>query len=72
MNDDPTAANDDTQRALMFELRQAHEDLDAAVAALLALPSPDQLRIARLKKQKLLLRDRIADLEDRMTPDIIA
>ena len=72
MNDDPTAANDDTQRTLMFELRQAHEDLDAAVAALLALPSPDQLRIARLKKQKLLLRDRIADLEDRMTPDIIA
>jgi hypothetical protein len=42
------------------------------VAALIALPQPDQLRVARLKKQKLLLRDRIADLEVRMTPDIIA
>ena len=72
MNDDPTAANDDTLRTLMFELRQQHEDLDAAVAALAAQPLPDQLRMARLKKQKLLLRDRIADLEDRITPDIIA
>ena len=72
MNDDPTPANDDTLRTLMFELRQQHEDLDAAVAALAAQPQPDQLRLARLKKQKLLLRDKIADLEDRMTPDIIA
>ena len=72
MNDDPTPANDDALRTLMFELRQQHEDLDAAVAALAAPPQPDQLRLARLKKQKLLLRDKIADLEDRMTPDIIA
>jgi len=72
MTDDPTPANDDALRTLMFELRQQHEDLDAAVAALAAQPQPDQLRLARLKKQKLLLRDKIADLEDRMTPDIIA
>ena len=72
MHDDPTPANDDALRTLMFELRQQHEDLDAAVAALAAQPQPDQLRLARLKKQKLLLRDKIADLEDRMTPDIIA
>jgi len=72
MHDDPTPANDDALRTLMFDLRQQHEDLDAAVAALAAQPLPDQLRLARLKKQKLLLRDKIADLEDRMTPDIIA
>ena len=72
MNDDPTPANDDALRTQMFELRQQHEDLDAAVAALAAQPQPDQLRLARLKKQKLMLRDKIADLEDRMTPDIIA
>ena len=72
MNDDPTPANDDALRTRMFELRQQLEDLDAAVAALAAQPLPDQLRLARLKKQKLLLRDKIADLEDRMTPDIIA
>jgi hypothetical protein len=33
---------------------------------------PDQLRIARLKKKKLTLRDQITQLEDRLTPDIIA
>ncbi|KAF0210116.1 MAG: hypothetical protein FD172_2850 [Methylocystaceae bacterium] len=32
----------------------------------------DQLQIQRLKKRKLLLRDRIAYLEDQLTPDIIA
>jgi len=32
----------------------------------------DQLKVARLKKEKLQLKDRIADLEDRVTPDIIA
>ncbi|HEX3920192.1 MAG TPA: DUF465 domain-containing protein [Caulobacteraceae bacterium] len=53
-------------------LREEHQDLDAAARALEALPRPDQLRIARLKKKKLTLRDQIAKLEDRLTPDIIA
>ena len=33
---------------------------------------PDQLQIARLKKQKLFLRDQIVKLENALTPDIIA
>lgn len=53
-------------------LRQTHQDLDAAVHALEVHPTRDQLRIARLKKQKLYLRDQIATLDDRLTPDIIA
>ena len=32
----------------------------------------DPLRKQRLKKRKLLLKDRIVTLEDRLTPDIIA
>lgn len=59
-------------RRMLADLRQKHQDLDAAVQALEVGPDPDQLRIARLKKQKLLLRDRIATLDDRLTPDIIA
>ena len=47
-------------------------DLDAAVAALEARPQRDQLQIARLKKQKLVYRDQIAKLENRLTPDLIA
>ncbi len=59
-------------KASLAALRQAHADLDAAVRALEALPQPDQLRVARLKKQKLVLRDQIAHIDSRLTPDIIA
>lgn len=53
-------------------LRTEHRDLDAAIAAMLATGSPDQLQIARLKKRKLRLRDEIALVEDELVPDIIA
>ena len=53
-------------------LRIEHRDLDAAIDALTAAGSPDQLQIARLKKRKLALRDQIAMLEDYLVPDIIA
>lgn len=59
-------------RAEIVILREEHQDLDDAVRALESLLMPDQLRIARLKKKKLILRDQIATLEDRLTPDIIA
>lgn len=73
MNDDQaTGANDEAISARIADLRQEHQDLDAAVLALQLRPSPDQLLIARLKRRKLALRDLIAALEDRITPDIIA
>ena len=65
-------ANDEGLRARIAELRQEHQDLGDAVDALLAMPRPDQLQIARLKKKKLGLRDEISRLEDQLTPDIIA
>ena len=53
-------------------LRTEHRDLDAAIAALTEISAPDQLRVARLKKRKLALRDEIALIEDQLIPDIIA
>lgn len=53
-------------------VRQQHLDLSAAVEALETMPTPNQLQIMRLKKQKLGLRDQIARLESALTPDIIA
>ena len=53
-------------------LRVEHRDLDAAIDALAATGSTDQLQIARLKKRKLRLRDEMAVLEDALIPDIIA
>jgi hypothetical protein len=59
-------------QAELEHLRQEHRDLDAAIEALMHLSTSDLLQIQRLKKRKLVLRDRIAFLEDRLTPDIIA
>jgi hypothetical protein len=66
---------DDDERELQTELarlQQEHRDLDAAIDALHHSPAPDLLRLQRLKKRKLQLRDRISFIEDQITPDIIA
>lgn len=54
------------------ELVIQHRDLDAAIAALIESGKSDAVQIQRLKKQKLLLRDRIISLENDLIPDIIA
>ncbi|WP_442756875.1 YdcH family protein [Methylocystis sp. JAN1] len=72
MNDNPSDAEQDAIRVELERLRLEHQDLEAAIDALIAVGAPDQLQIQRLKKRKLLLRDRIAQLEDQLTPDIIA
>lgn len=58
--------------AQLARLQQEHRDLDAAIDALHQSPAPDLLQLQRLKRRKLLLRDRIAFVEDQITPDIIA
>lgn len=60
---------------LMAELQQLkieHQDLSDAVEALELLGQPDQLQIRRFKRRKLILKDRIQQIEDLLTPDIIA
>lgn len=56
----------------LAQLQQEHRDLDAAIEALHHSPAPDLLRLQRMKKRKLQLRDRISYIEDQITPDIIA
>jgi hypothetical protein len=57
---------------ILARLRQEHRDLDAAIEALHNAPGADVLQVQRLKKRKLQLRDRIRQVEDQLTPDIIA
>jgi hypothetical protein len=59
-------------QAEVERLRVEHHDLEAAIDALLMVGAVDQLQIQRLKKRKLLLRDRVNFLEDKLNPDIIA
>ena len=64
-----------TDDVLRFELevfRREHRALDEAIQALIEKGTADQLTLQRLKKKKLLLKDRISRIEDRLTPDIIA
>jgi len=66
---------DEEERALreqLARLNQEHRDLDAAIAALAASPGADVIQVQRLKKRKLVLRDRIRQIEDQRCPDIIA
>lgn len=64
-----------TEEVLRFELevfRREHADLNEAIDALQAEGRADMLTLQRLKRKKLLLKDRIALIEDRLLPDIIA
>jgi hypothetical protein len=72
MNDNPNMAEQAAIAAEVERVRLEHHDLEAAIEALLAVGAADQLQIQRLKKRKLLLRDRLQRLEDEITPDIIA
>ena len=59
-------------RRQIERLREEHRDLDAAIEALNNAGAADRLQMQRIKKRKLALRDRLAQLEDLSTPDIIA
>lgn len=59
-------------RARITALEVEHSDLDYIIATLSQDPIHDQLRLRRLKKRKLMLKDQISALKDRLIPDIIA
>ncbi|MBL3570790.1 DUF465 domain-containing protein [Rhodovulum sp. BSW8] len=64
--------SDEVLRVKLEVLRREHRDLDDAIHALQEKGTGDSLTLKRLKKQKLALKDRIALIEDQLTPDIIA
>jgi hypothetical protein len=59
-------------RAQLARLKQEHRDLDAAIAALEATPGFDRIQVQRLKKRKLMIKDKMGAIEDQLFPDIIA
>jgi hypothetical protein len=63
---------EDVLRVELEVFRAEHSDLDRAIHALEETGTFDQLTLKRLKKKKLKLKDRIARIEDRLLPDIIA
>jgi len=58
--------------ARLRELRVSHRDLDYLIDKLSHDPMVDQLRIRRLKKRRLILKDTITRLESALIPDLDA
>lgn len=58
--------------ARLRELRVSHRDLDYLIDRLSHDPMVDQLRIRRLKKRRLILKDMIASMESSLIPDLDA
>ncbi|WP_341233965.1 DUF465 domain-containing protein [uncultured Sulfitobacter sp.] len=69
---DLSMKNDDVLRVELAVFRREHRDLDDAIQALGEKGTADALTLQRLKKRKLRLKDLIAQIEDRLTPDITA
>lgn len=59
-------------RRRLMELQDEHRALDEEVRALTMCGVIDQLKVMRLKRQKLALKDEIFRIGDRLNPDIIA
>ena len=71
MDKDPDDAQGNIQNQIAVMERE-HRDLDSVIEQLgEALPF-DQLKLQRLKKRKLFLKDEVAKLRSRILPDIIA
>jgi hypothetical protein len=54
------------------QLRIEHRDLDEVIGQLTLDIHTDEVRMRRLKKRKLLLKDQIAKLESQAIPDLNA
>lgn len=73
---DPLGVSNDEEldalRARIDALRVEHRDLDDVIGRLGEQPFVDELRVRRLKKRRLLLKDMLTSLESRLIPDIDA
>jgi hypothetical protein len=57
---------------MLEQLKTEHRDLDVVIQQLTDSVPVDFLRLQRLKKRKLFLKDSILKIESMMLPDIIA
>lgn len=62
----------DQLKAKLAELELEHRDLDDVITNLMGQPEFDQIKVGRLKKRKLALKDQITALRGFLIPDIIA
>lgn len=56
----------------LLEFQSEHRDLDEIIHEMIDNRHPDQLKIQRLKKRKLKLKDNIRLIESQLIPDLDA
>jgi len=58
--------------SLLSDLKNEHRRIDREIEALIETGVPDMLKVRRMKKIKLSIKDQIVFVENQLTPDIIA
>jgi Uncharacterized conserved small protein containing a coiled-coil domain len=69
---DPDEQSQEELIALLQNLRTEHRRIDTEIKALIETGVSDMLKVGRMKKIKLSLKDQITFIENQLTPDIIA
>jgi|TARA_X000000950_G_scaffold84361_1_gene106210 hypothetical protein len=59
-------------RQQLEQLTIEHSDLNAIIEEMVTNPLTDMIRLQRLKKRKLAIKDEIRSIHQRLLPDIIA
>lgn len=65
-------ADQDQLREQLEELKKEHKNLDEEIETLSASGAIDFIKVQRIKKRKLQLKDMIRHIENDLLPDIIA
>lgn len=71
-NDEDVEPSPEELKALLEKLRAEHRRIDQEIEALIETGVSDVLKVKRMKKIKLSMKDQIVYLENQITPDIIA
>ena len=65
-------ADEDQLREQLEQLKEEHKELDRQLDELMESGAVDFIKVQRMKKRKLQLKDMIQHIESDLLPDIIA
>ena len=70
--DVPDGLSEEDMMTLLDRLKKEHRAIDREIKAMSETGVTDMLKMRRMKKVKLAMKDKITFIENQITPDIIA